>query len=166
MEVSNRSIYKRRAKMATTTSLRLTPLKEFSRTCKITAPQAWTVAAGFGLISSLWSLEIFYNAFGLHNSALAFAATPVVLAQLVASFLLSRGSRSGRAFTIALAALVGVSHAWYIATTHVHRAADAFHDSVPAALIVLVPSMLWLLAPYISLVAAFRSSCVKYCTKR
>ena len=145
--------------MATTTSPTLTPLKEFSRTCKITAPQAWTVAAGFGLISSLWSLEIFYNAFGLHNRALAFAATPVVLAQLVASFLLSRGSRSGRAFTIALAA-------WYIATTHVPTAADAFHDSVPAALIVLVPSMLWLLAPYVSLVAAFRSSCVKYCTKR
>jgi hypothetical protein len=152
--------------MATTASPTLTSLEESSRTHKITAPQAWTIAAGFGLISSLWSLELFYNALGLHNRALAFAATPVVLAQLVASFLLSRGSKSGRAVTIALAALVGVSHAWYIATTHVHTAADSFHNSVPAALIVLVPSVLWLLAPYISLVAAFRSSCVKYCTKR
>jgi hypothetical protein len=148
--------------MATTASPTLTPLEESSRALKFAAPQAWAIAAGFGLISSLWSLELFYSAFGLHNRALAFAATPVVLVQLVASFLLSRGSRSGRSVTIAFAALVGVLHAWYTATSSTF----SMPNDVASFLIPLVPFALWLLAPYITLAAAFRSSCVKYCTKR
>jgi hypothetical protein len=148
--------------MATTASPTLTPLEKPSRALKFAVPQAWAIAAGFGLISSLWSFELFYNAFGLHNRALAFAVTPVVLAQLVASFLLSRGSKTGRAITIALAALVGVLHAWYTATS----STLSMPNDVASFLILLVPFALWLLAPYITLAAVFRSSCVKYCTKR
>ena len=143
-----------------------TPLTENTRAVRFAAPPSWGIAAGFGLISSLWSYELFYNAFGVHGYSLAAIMTCIMVVQGAASVALSRGSRNGRFATIALAAIVGVFHIWYLATVQATYISESVQgNGVAGGVLLLLLTAPALLAPYITLAAATHRSCVEYCNK-